>query len=142
MAIKFQNLLFLLFVLLLSNCSESTTGVTPARDFKYTAFDSSGEKIVEGRFNFNFQDSTSFSFEGEWHFEKVGNPQNIGPQVGSGSLVANLEGEEIFIDLNPNFADNNVVLTGNYTGNKISGDWTWITFVGETNRGNFEAIEK
>jgi len=32
------------------------------------------------------KDSTG-NISGEWHFDKIGSPKNIGPQVGDGILI-------------------------------------------------------
>jgi hypothetical protein len=87
----------------------------------------------------NFQDSSSIS--GELHFEKIGNPNNIGPQVGSGELVGGVDQYGIWINLNPQFIDHNLLLTGTIKNHTYSGEWVWISFIGPTNHGTFEAIQ-
>lgn len=86
---------FIAFVVfLLTSCSKSTSSSDTDRDgiplggYKYTAYDTTGTKVVEGLFTLDFQDSTSF--EGEWHTEIVGSPEYPGPQVGDGNLKGGL----------------------------------------------------
>ena len=52
-----------------------------------------------------------------------------------------IQGTSISMNLNPGWADNNVVLSGTVEKDRISGKWTWITFVGPTAEGTFEAIK-
>jgi hypothetical protein len=48
----------------------------------------------------------------------------------------------MWINLNPNFADNNCYLYGNRHMSMYSGEWKWITFAGITNKGPFTATLK
>ncbi len=133
----------MLLVVFLSACSTTSTtpnGSIPARAFKYTAYDSAGTRIVEGWFTLVFKDAATV--EGEWNFKAIGDPQNIGPQMGEGELIGWLQDDnEIVIDLNPGWADNNVVLHGPYSLNEISGTWVWSTIAGATNQGTFTAVK-
>ena len=86
-----------------------------------------------------FQDTSRII--GGWHFEKIGNPQNIGPQVGDGELIGGKDNSRVWLELNPQYRDNNLQLVGNIEGNQYSGDWFWITIIGVTNKGSFIAIK-
>ena len=75
--------------------------------------------------------------------EKVGNPKNVGPQIGEGNLVGGLiTPDSILIELNPQYSDNNLQLSGSYSNNLIKGKWMWISFIGLTNEGTFEAVRE
>ncbi len=105
--------------------------------YHYSAFDTLGVKIVEGTFSIEYGDSISIS--GDWDFEKIGNPENIGPQTGEGALIGTIEEDEFHSELNPYMADNNVSLVGIIDGNKITGDWYYSGFAGIINYGAFRA---
>jgi hypothetical protein len=72
----------------------------------------------------------------------VGNPQDIGPQTGDGTLVGGFHNGKLWVELNPQFRDNNLQLTGTLVGNRYSGEWAWISFVGITSTGTFEAVRQ
>lgn len=134
--------LLAILALLLVSCSnpasDSDTEAIPAGAYKYRAYDSTGTKVVEGWFRLDLQDSSSF--EGEWHTEAVGSPENTGHQVGDGNLIGHLQVDNrIWLNFNPGWRDNNVFLYGDYSIDDISGSWIWETFVGVTNHGTFEA---
>jgi hypothetical protein len=69
----------------------------------------------------NFTDSATIS--GKWHFRSIGSPTNIGPQTGDGNLVGGVENGRVWIELNPQFKDNNLQLTGTLQGGRYSGQW-------------------
>jgi hypothetical protein len=79
---------------------------------------------------------------GEWSLRKYNTepwPADLGPQEGDGALLGRLIGEELIIDLNPDMADNNVTLVADTGYYSLAGTWHFSTFVGEVNRGTFEA---
>jgi hypothetical protein len=121
------------------SCNQSTDS-NPGSSFRYTSYDSSGTPLVTGWLTMNFSDSVTIS--GEWHFKPINNPKNIGPQTGDGNLVGGFRNEQVWIELNPQFRDNNLQLSGTFHGDRYSGQWMWISFVGITNAGSFEAIKK
>jgi len=124
------------------NCNESTTIMSPRLGgrFLYKSFDSTGTKIVEGWLTLIYRDSVHIT--GEWHFQKVGSPQRIGPQVGDGVLEGGVRDETVWVELQPQNRDNNLQLTGTIENGRYHGEWVWISFVGVTNRGPFEAIRE
>jgi hypothetical protein len=38
--------------------------------------------------------------------------------------------------------DNNLQLSGTLQADRYSGQWMWISFIGITNAGSFEAVKK
>jgi len=112
----------------------------PAGTYTYTGFDSMGVKIVTGWIKIVFDDSTHIS--GEWELDKIGDPQNIGSQVGSGNLVGILENNQLFVNLNPDYVDNNVFLTCPYDDQKLTGKWNYSGFPGIINYGTFVGERK
>ena len=112
----------------------------PGGAYAYTAYDSTGVKIIEGWIKIVFDDSINIS--GEWELDKIGHPQNIGPQVGSGTLRGSYDKGKIVIGLNPGYMDNNVILTGEWDIRKIEGDWMYVGFPGIINEGTFKAEKR
>jgi len=139
-----QKLIFIVLSVLLfsfASCKDddSLVGPTPPGAYSYTSYDSLGTAIVKGWFRMIHEDSTKII--GNWSFEKIGNPQDIGPQVGAGKLIGGIDQDRVWVELNPQFKDNNLQLIGSITGNKFSGEWMWLSFAGISNHGTFEAIK-
>ena len=132
-------LLILPATLSLYSCKDSGTQPPPSfGNFEYTAFDSSGTPVVHGALDLIRKDSAAIT--GTWELEAVGSPQNIGPQVGRGSLEGWINHDRtVHLNLNPGWADNNVFLSGKLEEGFIHGTWSWSTIVGETSRGTFVA---
>ncbi len=129
-------------VIFFMSCSNSVGihDTAPSGAYLYTSYDTTGNAIVKGWFTMEYQDSTRIS--GNWNFEKIGNPQDIGPQVGLGVLVGDIRQGKVYIELNPQFKDNNLQLLGIIEDNKYSGEWVYTSYIGITNRGMFNAIKK
>jgi len=107
--------------------------------YAYRALDSSGTELVRGVLFVTMEDSTRLS--GFWNLEATGNGQGrIGPQVGSGTLEGFLEGAEIQINLNPDYADNNVFLLGTMSASGFDGTWQFVGFPGVLASGTFRAV--
>ena len=113
------------------------SGCEEARPYSYNAYDSTGIHIVTGWFSITEHDSSAIS--GEWEFIGVGNPENIGPQTGSGIFTGYQEEDWIRMELNPDMVDNNVNLHGTFTGTVINGEWQFTGFPGLINEGSFYA---
>ena len=121
-------------------CSDTGTEPAPTGVYEYTSYDGKGVAIVGGWFTMILSDTGAVS--GEWHFRAIGTPQNIGPQTGDGNLVGGIDKEQVWVELNPQFRDNNLQLHGRIDRSRFSGTWAWISFVGVTNQGTFEAKRK
>jgi hypothetical protein len=109
----------------------------PEGAYVYTGYDSTDVRIVTGWIKIVFNDSINIS--GEWELDKIGDPQNIGPQVGSGTLRGTYDRDKIYCDLNPDYVDNNVILRGEYDDKKTKGEWIYVGFPGIINQGTFKA---
>jgi hypothetical protein len=131
-------LLILLFILIFS-CEKDKSIIEsgPPGSFTYQSFDTLGNMLVTGWFTFQFVDSVHI--EGSWHLEKFSNQNNIGPQIGDGKLKGGTYDSSIWMELNPQFRDNNMHLEGTIYDNRIEGTWAWLTFVGTSNWGTFKA---
>lgn len=125
---------------------EQTT--PPSGDYQYAGYDQKGGKIVEGRLSITSVESKriktteTIQIKGNWQLKKVGNQENIGPQAGSGELIGSINEDEIYVDLNPNISDSNVILRGKIEGRRFHGTWSFNGFAGPINRGTFEATRK
>lgn len=116
-----------------------TVGCDENNIYRYTAYDNNHDLVVSGWFTLDESDSTSIS--GEWSFTGDENDTDFGPQIGSGNFIGGRESTAIWINLNPEWADNNVFLQGVQDGNSITGDWIFVGFPGEINRGRFNAVK-
>jgi len=120
----------------------------PVGEYQYTGYNKKGDKIVEGRLSITSVETVrigseqTVQFKGDWQLEKSGNEEKIGPQSGKGDLVGSIIKGELFINLNPNMADNNVNLRGVVTGKRFHGSWSYDGFAGSMNQGTFEAAMK
>lgn len=120
----------------------------PIGDYLYTGYDKDGSKIVEGRLSITSVEprrskhEESYEIKGHWRLNKIGNPEKIGPQVGTGDLLGSVDEGEIYIDLNPNMNDNNVTLQGKIEGRRFHGTWRYSGLKGAINQGTFEATRE
>lgn len=106
-----------------------------ANNTGYTAYDTLGNAVVTGTMTIDASDSSSVT--GTWVLDSTAVHYRIGPQVGSGTLRGSLHNGVLTVDLNPGWADNNVFLSGTYSGSTYSGTWYYSTFVGTVSRGTF-----
>jgi len=120
------------------SCKNGGEDTKPSGFYFYKSYDTTGTKIVEGWISI-VQDSSEIS--GEWNLNKVGDPENIGPQVGRGELVGGFIQDTVWVELNPDVVDNNLQLRGVIDDGKFSGKWEWMTIQGITNYGTFEAVK-
>lgn len=134
---KIMLSLFALASVLVASCDHSVDP-RPLGSYRYTAYDSTGTLVVQGWLTMDLAKPDSVT--GEWHFAAVGTPKNIGPQTGDGHLVGKLTDSTLWIELQPQFRDNNLGLYGIVRGDRYFGTWTWISFIGPTNAGSFVAL--
>lgn len=133
-------------------CSKShgiePTKPFPVGDYQYSGYDKKGTKIVEGLISITSVETKRIGSEetvqlkGKWRLDKIGNPERIGGQVGTGELVGSIIKGEIIIDLNPNMNDANVYLRGTIEGRRFQGKWSFKGYAGTISEGTFEAIRK
>jgi hypothetical protein len=126
-----------------TSCKDSGTNPrfllpTPQGAYAYSSLDSNGDAIVRGWFTLVFSETGRVS--GEWHFLSITNRTDIGPQTGDGQLTGSVVDTILYLNLNPNWVDNNVYLSGRLDAALYHGRWDWSTFVGITNHGTFEAV--
>jgi hypothetical protein len=126
-------------VILLFGCKRASESV-PAGAYAYTCYDSSGVALVDGWLLLVITDSSKVT--GEWLLDPIGDPQNVGPQTGKGKLRGGIDGEKIWIELNPEFNNDNLQLHGILLQGRLEGQWAWIRYDGLGNQGTFRAIKK
>jgi len=120
----------------------------PVGDYQYSGYDKKGTKIVEGRVSITSVETKRIGSEdtiqlkGNWQLNKIGDPEHIGGQTGTGDLVGSIIKGEIDINLNPNISDANVYLRGTIEGRRFHGKWTFSGYAGPVSEGTFEAIRK
>jgi hypothetical protein len=109
--------------------------------YLYKGFDSNGVLAVEGVLNLGI--STNH-VNGNWKLERVKRSEvkNLGPQIGSGKLTGDIAAGKINLNLNPGWADNNVMLSGTLAKTNISGKWGYYGFAGQMAGGKFEAVKQ
>ena len=106
--------------------------------FTYLALSGDGVQILTGSLLLSVSDSDSIS--GYWNIERTDGSDHgieVGPQIGHGQLVGTLDENDLYIDLNPDWADANVLLQGTWSGKRITGTWTYHSFTGSTASGRF-----
>lgn len=121
-------------------CSGTPTQPVPRGAFAYASYDTAGVALVTGWFTMDVSDSSTIT--GEWHLRPIGDPEGIGPQTGDGVLLGGFSEGEVWVELNPQYRDNNLQLRGILQGDRYAGEWIWVSFVGVTNHGTFEALRR
>jgi len=120
----------------------------PLGDYQYTSYDDKGDKVVEGRVSITSSEARRIGSEeqtqlkGNWELKKVGNQEHIGLQEGKGDLIGSLDKGEIYLNLNPNMDDANVILQGKIEGKRFHGTWSFNGFAGAVSKGKFEATRQ
>ena len=111
-----------------------------SREYSYSGYDAQGTLVIRGALTIVIEDTIRVT--GTWKFEAVVRDSlgRFGPQVGTGTLVGSIHGDTINLNLNPNYADNNVFLAGTIWPWGISGRWEYAGFPGVLNQGTFLAL--
>ena len=106
--------------------------------WEYTAYDFNNQAVVTGEFLVRAEGR---DFTGSWETRLLKAGAEVGPQVGLGELRGSwdTEGQSVFFDMNPGWADNNVFLTGAPDGNMLRGNWSHSTLLGVVSGGEFTA---
>ena len=109
--------LSLFLVACLPACSD--LGVTPANEitYLYAAKDSVGNVRITGDLIINFENPSQL--HGSWKFSGAENSQDMGAQIGEGSLEGHTEDNQFYADLHPGFRDHNVILVGRHRVKKL-----------------------
>lgn len=131
--------LILFAIFLIAGCSDDESTASTG-SYRYTGYLNS-TLVVEGTIQIDSLNPQNVT--GHWDFHAVGEERNdIGPQIGSGNFTGTFDGASLFINLNPDMADNNVILSGMFSGNSIRGEWSWSGIAGVINHGPFQALHE
>ena len=146
----FKYFIFLLPIIMIINCSDilysedNQEGLE--NTYNYTAFDSTGRKIVTGTMELQFTKIDSVDKErisGRWSFSAANDSGIPQAMLGDGELIGEWHPDtRLWLNLHPNMMDNNVFLDGNLENEKYTGEWSYATFAGVINYGTFEASKK
>ncbi len=129
-----RPLSIILFSILILACEEERQEDKP---YQYIAYYGKSLRVcAEGTIDLTID--TDSTINGTWSIKaKDGFTQNeIGPQVGSGQLSGSIKNDQLYVNLNPGWTDNNVSLNGHY-GSEIRGGWYWSTISGARSSGSF-----
>jgi hypothetical protein len=111
----------------------------------YVAWADSGTRLLEGVLTIMGQSNQHVSGTWEIHLAAgadTANPNDIGPQIGTGDLIGVVQDTTVLIDLTPNFADNNVTLLGCVTAEGLAGTWSHVGIAGEIAHGPFATTKR
>lgn len=124
-----------------AGCGDATgPDPVPPGAYVYTGSAESGAVVIQGWLTLDTHDPARVT--GSWHLEAVANIPNLGPQTGDGRLDGHADGNVLVVDLNPGFADNNVVLDGRLGDGTFDGRWTYSGLAGPINSGTFTADQR
>jgi hypothetical protein len=111
----------------------------------YVAWADSGTRLLEGVLSVAGQANQHVS--GTWAIHwaagaDTANANDVGPQLGTGSLSGVVQDTTVLVDLTPGFADNNVGLLGCVTASGFAGKWSHVGIAGEIAHGPFTATRR
>ena len=112
------------------------TTVETETAYQYVGYTHDGVAVVRGTLTLSVSDVGRVV--GRWELRGA-DPGRIGPQVGRGTLTGNVVNGILFVNLNPQNADNNVLLSGRFSRTEYVGRWEWVGFRGVLNAGTFRA---
>ena len=139
---KAASIILLIYVstaalFVLSSCELVTSSDDLSGTYSYSGYTENLTLIVSGSMELELNDEQEIT--GSWDFSAVTPTDDIGPQIGSGELIGAVEDTLIMINLNPQNADNNVILVGELEGNNLNGIWQYVGFPGVITEGKFQA---
>lgn len=134
MSIMFWKIILITSIVLsfsIISCNETKSTILGAPNGifsgKITMLDSASSVYAEGEITIHQVGETEL--KGNWKF-------NSGV---SGELVGIIENNQVHINLNPNYVDNNTFLDGYFYGKKIEGTWSFSGIQGIIEQGTFVA---
>jgi len=122
-----------------SRLKHDPTRHPPKGAFLYRGFDSAGKLIIRGWLSINADGEGVV--DGAWCLDRIGAPDDIGPQIGLGRLRGRIEGPRLSLNLNPGFFDFHVSLSGAFDEASFRGTWRYTTIRGIVSEGAFEAVK-
>jgi hypothetical protein len=120
------------------SCEDDSSTNSSMTTYKYISYSSDARIIISGYFWIDSVDSTTV--KGRWNFMRIGNEENLGPQIGKGNFEGITRLGGMSFNLNPEMIDNNVILDGStLRPRRFEGTWSYIGFPRIINRGTFKA---
>ena len=135
----FRQLVIISCFLFISSCDKEENKVDNFNDkYEYTAYVAKSLVICANGILDMSIDSDS-TIAGTWNINSGAgfSEKEVGPQVGTGELEGQIEKGKILLNLNPDWADNNIFLQGQYAEDQFGGNWIWSTIIGQTALGGF-----
>jgi hypothetical protein len=136
-----RPILFVTAAALLAACGHETSAFELGDgELRYHATTATGKPLLEGRLTLTFP--TDSTVIGTWQIQWSAGADTtspVGPQIGTGTLVGTRRADTLRLELNPDYADNNVSLHGVAMRGGLRGDWTWATIAGPSTSGPFSA---
>lgn len=133
-----RRTILVLALLMISACFHKTSGPDDQFNGNYLAYDKSENLILQGLLHFTVKEDSTVT--GSWEIDWVygaNTSLQVGSQIGSGKLAGQIMDGWLTLDLNPGWADNNVMLHGIWSEGEMDGAWQWVTFSGPTTYGRF-----
>jgi hypothetical protein len=123
----------------LAGCADHLVDSRIDNRYIYWAYDEDGILVARGEISFDFDKAPALS--GAWDIAAEAADDPV-PHDGEGRLVGTFDDSTLSCNLHPEYADNNILLSGRIGSNAISGEWQWVTFAGPTSAGTFVATRK
>ena len=116
-------------------------GMIVAGNLRYEATTLSGGPLVRGRMEIDVLPDSSIVGTWSAHWAPGADTTiQVGGQIGSGSLRGKQTESGSYIDLNPGYADNNVILLPVPAEGGFTGTWYWSSIAGPQTYGRFTAL--
>lgn len=133
-------------ILFFSACDSGGGSESNEALYSYVASTADGEvDLVRGSLRIRFgetRENGGTELSGTWNTHEVVDTSATGPQIGEGELSGWVsENDSMRINLNPNIADQNDILTGRFRRTRLAldGRWTYQT-LGGSQSGEFSAF--
>ncbi|HVR34447.1 MAG TPA: hypothetical protein VMS21_01205, partial [Methylomirabilota bacterium] len=112
-----------------------------AGSYEYRGYDLEGTLAVTGKLSLW---GTNGSIRGTRELYAVGDytDDDLGPQLGVGSVTGGIGEPRMVLNLKPEWVDNNVFLHGWLLGNKYLGKWSWDGVRATLVQGSFTAVKQ
>jgi hypothetical protein len=116
-------------LLLFESCQDLGTSYTGSflGTFSFRSFDTLKVEVAQGTLSLFRNEST---VSGHWSFA----------DGRSGELEGTASDNDLSLNLNPHYVDNNLLLRGTVTGDTFAGTWEQIGYPGVMARGTFVAV--
>lgn len=128
--------------LLLITCESTTKSERIYEEFqpgiyKYSGYNDNNDLFVSGKLRLHFGEDSSLV--GSWEMEAVAAGKTDHPHFGQGDLGGGIDSDTLWCNLHPGWMDHNIILRGYYENGEITGEWSYISFIGYTSGGKFKA---